>query len=103
MLDPLQSLDLIQQSIIAGYAKRRLFAQLGMRQPAEDTQPIVDGDDDDALARRVVVPSYKASLLDPVVSAPPCIQKKTGALRAPVGAQIFSVRQSSLIGTGVQV
>ncbi len=48
--NPSQRLNLIQQAIVAGDAKRRLAAQLGMRQPAEDTEPIVDRDHDNALA-----------------------------------------------------
>jgi hypothetical protein len=45
-------------------------------------------------------PSYKPSLPEPLESAPPWIQKNTGALRAPAGAQMLSDRQSSLIGRG---
>ncbi len=49
-LTHLQRFDLIEQTIIAGDAKRRLIAEFGMREPAEDAQPIVDGNHDDASA-----------------------------------------------------
>ena len=53
LLNPFEPLDLIEQCVIAGYSERRLFAQLRMRQPAEDTQPKVDRDHDDALAGKL--------------------------------------------------
>ena len=73
-----------------------------MRQPAEDAEPIVDRHYDDATCRQPRAVVHRLGL-DPAVKAPPCIQKKTGALRASAGAQIFSVRQSSLIGSGPRV
>jgi hypothetical protein len=47
-------------------------------------------------------PSYSGSPPDPPLSAPPCIQKNTGAFFALTGAQTFRNRQSSLVFGRVQ-
>ena len=49
-----------------------------------------------------LLPSYMGSLPEPAPSAPPWIQKNTGAFRALAGAQTLRVRQSSLIPGRVQ-
>ena len=43
------------------------------------------------------VPSYSGSLPEPPLNAPPWIHTNTGAFFASAGAQMLSVRQSSLI------
>src|SRR5204863_8898998 len=50
LLHPTQRGVLIEKSIIARRFVRRLPSQLRQREEAEYAQPVVDGDDDDALA-----------------------------------------------------
>ena len=51
--NPFEPLDQIEQCVIAGYSERRLFTQLWMRQPAEDTEAKVERDHDDALVGKL--------------------------------------------------
>ncbi len=48
VLDPFERSDLIEESVIAGDVQRRFCAQLWMGQPAQNPQPVVDRDDNDA-------------------------------------------------------
>src|SRR5262249_58083465 len=49
---PAQRRDLIEQAVVARGAVSRLARQLGMREEAEDAEPVVERDDDDAFARQ---------------------------------------------------
>ena len=44
-LDPLQRLDLIQDTVVAGHTVRTLSGELAVRHEAEDAQTVVDGDE----------------------------------------------------------
>ncbi len=50
--DPAQRLDLVEQTVVAGDAVGRFPAQLRMRQPAQDSQAVVDGDHHHASPRQ---------------------------------------------------
>ena len=43
LLDPLQALDHVQDTVVAGHAVRAFGRQLGMGQEAEDAEAVVDG------------------------------------------------------------
>src|SRR5690606_99121 len=61
-LDPAQRLDLVLQTVVAGNAERRFRAEPGMSQVAQNADPVIDRDDDNAL------PGHLRSVVDRLVA-----------------------------------
>ena len=65
-MDPLERGDLVQDAVIAGNVVRALLRQERMGQEAEDAQPVIDRDQDDAFSAQTL-PSNSGSSPQPPV------------------------------------
>ncbi len=57
---PLQRRDLVEQAVIARYAFGRFGAERGMREPAEDAEPVIDRHEDNAAPRKFAAVVHRA-------------------------------------------
>src|SRR5690349_2063357 len=85
-MHPAQPCDLVQQAIVTGAVIRHLAGQLGMRQKAENAEPIVQGHYDDSsprhalavIARFGAVPGHKTAAMEIDKHRVPCCCDRSG-------------------------